>query len=317
LSSSGPILVTGATGFAGSHLIELLWGSDAPLGGWHRPGSAVRSDEGRMRWWAVDLLDSDGVARAVAEFRPRIIFHCAGAAHVAQSWGEARETLETNVLGTHHLIKALRRAGLEAQVLIPGSALVYRQSARAISEDDPLGPSSPYALSKLAQEMLGVRAIAEDGQHVFLTRSFTHMGPRQEPSYAASGFARQIALVEAGRMPPVIEVGNLDASRDLTDVRDTVRAYAAIIERGRPGVIYNVCSGRAYRIGDVLERLLGMSHVPIELHVDASRLRPNDMPLSLGNPARVEREVGWRPEIDLDRSLTDLMEYWRTSVGIA
>jgi GDP-4-dehydro-6-deoxy-D-mannose reductase len=294
------ILVTGAGGFAGSHLVDLLVTSGAGVTGWRRRD--------------VDLLDRAAVARALAELRPTTVFHCAGAAHVAHSWGAARETLATNVLGTHHLLDGLRVAGLASRVLIPGSSLVYRQSEHALTEDDPTGPASPYALSKLAQEMLGLRGIDEDRQQVFLTRSFNHIGPRQDPSYAAPGFARQIALIEKGRIKPEIEVGNLDASRDLTDVRDTVRAYREILERGRSGVIYNVCSGYAYKIREVLDRLVALSRVPVTVRIDPARYRPNDNPLLLGDPGRIQRELGWHPSISLDRTLSDLLDYWRKEV---
>jgi GDP-4-dehydro-6-deoxy-D-mannose reductase len=262
----------------------------------------------------VDVLDRTAVVRAIAESRPSVVYHCAGAAHVGQSWSDTRETLATNVLGTHHLLEGLRAAGISARVLIPGSSYVYRPSNHALTEDAPTGPASPYGLSKLAQEMLGRRALTEDDQHVYLTRSFNHIGPRQEPTYAAPGFARQIALIEAGRMAPTIEVGNLDAARDLTDVRDTVRAYRDILEKGRPGVLYNVCSGRATKIKDMLDLLVAMSRVPVEVRIDPHRLRPNDTPVLLGDPARVEHETGWAPAIPLDQTLSELLDYWRKEI---
>ena len=291
------VLVTGAGGFAGSHLVELLAKSGVSVTGWRRQD--------------VDLLDSKAVAEALASLRPSAVYHCAGAAHVGQAWMDAGKTLAANVLGTHHLLDGLRVVGLRARVLIPGSSLVYRQSDRALTEEDPTGPTSPYALSKLAQEMLGRRGIDEDGQDVFLTRSFNHTGARQAPSYAAPGFARQIALIEAGRIEPTLEVGNLEAARDLTDVRDIVRAYRDILERGRPGTVYNVCSGKAYKIRELLERLVAMSRVPLEIRVNPTRYRPNDTPVLLGNPTRLERETGWKPAIPIDQMLSDLLDYWR------
>ena len=307
-------LVTGASGFAGSLLLELLESTEATVFAWHRPGSTPRINRSSIRWQPVDVTDRNAVARAITDSRPDAIYHLAGAAHVAQSWNEPRETLATNVVGTHHILDALRRAGLAARVLVPGSAYVYKQSNRPLSEDDPTGPASPYALSKLAQEMLGRRGIIEDGQRVFLTRSFNHTGPRQDPSYAAPGFARQIALIESGRMAPTIEVGNLDAIRDLTDVRDTVRAYQAILEKGRAGVVYNVCSGRAVAIREVLDRLAAMSRSPVRVQVDPGRYRPSDIPILVGNPKRLQRDTGWAPSITLDRTLSDLLDYWRKEV---
>jgi GDP-4-dehydro-6-deoxy-D-mannose reductase len=314
------VLVTGASGFAGSHLVDLLEGSGGAVTGWRRPepkqGSRPpdRCFNSAIRWQEVDLLDRNAVSGALAELRPEAVYHCAGAAHVGQSFTDARETLASNVLGTHHVLEGLRAAGLTARVLIPGSSLVYRQSNQALTEDDPIGPASPYALSKLAQEMLGLRGIQEDRQQVFLARAFNHTGPRQDPSYAASGFARQIALIEKSRLEPEIAVGNLDSARDLHDVRDTVRAYRDILERGRAGAIYNVCSGKAYRVGDILDRLVGMSRVPLTVRVDPSRYRPNDNPLLLGNPTRIEHAIGWRPAIPLDQTLSDLLNYWRKEI---
>ena len=289
--------MTGARGFAGSHLLDLLAARGIDAIGWGRQD--------------VDLLDRDAVRRAIASVRPTVIYHCAGVSHVGRSFGSIGDTFAANVLGTHHLLDGLRTARLSARVLIVGSSLVYRQSSRALDEDDPTGPATPYAVSKLAQELLGRRGIVEDGQQVFFSRPFNHTGPRQNPSFSAPSFARQIALIENGAMPPEIVVGNLDAARDLHDVRDTVRAYAAIVEGGQPGRIYNVCAGEAFKIGDVLARLVGMSKVPITIRVDPTRYRPHDNPVLLGDRSRIERELGWTPEIPLDQTLGDLLDYWR------
>ena len=262
----------------------------------------------------VDLLDRLAVTRAIAELRPSVVYHCAGAAHVGQSFSNIAETFAANVLGTHHLLDGLRLSGVSARVLITGSSLVYRQSERALKEEDPTGPATPYAVSKLAQEMLGQRSIREDGQQVLLTRPFNHIGPRQEPTYAAPAFAQQIALIEKGRVRPEIAVGNLDASRDLHDVRDTVRAYAAIVDRGEPGRIYNVCAGQAFkhsrRAGSVGRHEPGQSHD----HGRSRRYRPSDNRMLWGDRSRIERELGWKPEIPLDRTLEDLLDYWRKEV---
>ena len=293
------VLVTGARGFAGSHLVEHLKKSGIPVTGW------TRQD--------VDLLDAKAVSRAIADLKPRAVYHCAGVSHVGQSFTNIGDTFAANVLGTHHLLDALRNAGVEARILITGSSLVYRQSDRALNEDDPIGPATPYAMSKLAQEMLGQRGIKEDGQQVLFSRSFNHTGPRQDSSFSAPSFARQIALIERGRCAPEIVVGNLDAARDLHDVRDTVRAYAAMVERGAPGRIYNVCAGQTYRIRDVLDRLLALSRTLVTVRVDPGRYRPADNPILLGDRSRIERELGWKPEISLNQTLSDLLDYWRTN----
>jgi GDP-4-dehydro-6-deoxy-D-mannose reductase len=250
----------------------------------------------------------------MAELRPSTVYHCAGAAHVGESFGNVADTLAANVLGTHHVLNSLRSAGIRARVLITGSSLVYRRSERPLNEDDPTGPATPYALSKLAQEMLGQRGLHEDRQQVLLTRPFNHTGPRQAPTYAAPTFAQQIALIEKGRMRPEIVVGNLEASRDLHDVRDTVRAYMTIVERGQPGRIYNVCCGQAFKIRDVLDRLVAKSRVPVTVTVDRARYRPSDNLVLWGDRSRIEGELGWKPEIQLDQTLTDLLDYWREEV---
>jgi GDP-4-dehydro-6-deoxy-D-mannose reductase len=291
------VLITGARGFAGSHLIEHLESRGIAATGW------TRQD--------VDLLDREAVSRAIAALRPGFVYHCAGVAHVGQSFDHIGDTFAANVLGTQHLFDALRRAGLRSRVLITGSSLVYRQSDGPLDEDAAIGPATPYAVSKLAQEMLGQHGIEEDGLDVLFSRSFNHTGPRQDPSFAAPSFARQIALIEKGRAAPEIAVGNLEAARDLHDVRDTVRAYAAIMEKGAPGRIYNVCAGRTYKIRDVLDRLVAMSRVPVAIKVDPRRYRPSDNPILLGDRTRIERELGWKPEIPIERTLGDLLDFWR------
>jgi GDP-4-dehydro-6-deoxy-D-mannose reductase len=304
------ILVTGAGGFAGSHLLELLAGDDVAIVAWHRPGGAPRAAGPSVRWEAVDLLDRGAVREAIARTRPSAVYHCAAAAHVGRAWDSTESTLAVNVLGTHHLCDALRREDLRVQFLIPSSAMIYRPSSDSITEDDPLVPPNPYGLSKLAQELLALRSIP-DGIDVRVARAFNHIGPRQDPFFAAPGFARRIADIERGRWAPEISVGNLDAQRDLTDVRDTVRAYRLILERGVAGRPYNVCSGRAVTIRHLLDLLIARARCPVTVKVDPARYRPNDNPILLGDPSRLREELGWTPEIPLERTVDDLLEYWR------
>jgi GDP-4-dehydro-6-deoxy-D-mannose reductase len=303
------ILVTGAGGFAGSHLLDLLAGEDAVVA-WHRPGSAPRAAGPSVRWEAVDLLDRGAVREAIARARPSAVYHCAAAAHVGKAWESTESTFAVNVLGTHHLCDALRREDLRVQLLMPSSAMIYRPSSDAMAEDDPLVPANPYGLSKLAQELLALRSIP-DGIDVRVARAFNHIGPRQDPFFAAPGFARRIADIERGRWAPEISVGNLDAQRDLTDVRDTVRAYRLILERGIPGRPYNLCSGRAVTIRHLLDLLIARARCPVTVKIDPARYRPNDNPILLGDPSRLRDELGWTPEIPLERTVDDLLEYWR------
>jgi GDP-4-dehydro-6-deoxy-D-mannose reductase len=306
---TGLPLVTGATGFAGSHLVEHLLVHLPAVAAWGNPsGRGIGSGDARVRWQAVDLLDRGAVGAALAELRPSVIYHCGGSAHVGESFAEPERALRINVLGTHHVLEGASAARLDCPVLIVGSALVYRQSADALDEDQPMGPSSPYAVSKLAQELL---ALAATDRHVLLARPFNHAGPRQSPSFVTSSMAQQVAEIEAGLREPVLYVGNLEARRDITDVRDTVRAYRLIVERGVPGRPYNVCSGEAHRIGDLLEALIGLSRAAIAVRTDPSRLRPSDVPVILGDATRLRLDTGWRPEIPIARTLQDLLDYWR------
>ena len=311
--------MTGAAGFVGSHLLDALAEHRVSVVAWHKPGMSIDAARARggpaAQWRAVDILDTGAVTDAMADTRPAVVFHCAGAAHVGDSWDKTHDTFAVNVRGTHRLLEAIRHCGLTPRILIPGSALVYRQSSEALTEDAPIGPASPYAVSKLAQEQLGVRFVSEDNQAVMLTRSFNSIGPRQSPFFAASSFARWIAAIEAGQAEPTIYVGNLDAQRDLTDVRDTVRAYCDLVARGTPGRIYNVCSGRAYPIRDVLDGLLALAQVHVEVQIHRSRLRPNDNPVLLGDAARARTELGWEPRVPLDRTLRDLLDYWRQELA--
>lgn len=309
---AGVVLVTGATGFAGSHLLEHLAGR-ADLVGWTRssPPPVVSTV---VRWQHVDLLDRDRVRGAIRDLKPSAVYHCAGAPHVAHSWHDTAATLSSNVLTTHYLFDALRRADAACRVLIPGSATVYRPSTAPVDEEAPLAPTSPYAVSKLAQEQLGLRALTEDGVEVVLTRAFNHTGPRQSTDFFAPDMARQIASIERGA-EPVIRVGNLDAQRDLTDVRDTVRAYALLMERGTAGTIYNVASGIGRSMRQVLDELVRRSRAPVRVETDPDRLRPSDTPVLIGNAARLRDATGWTPAIAFDRMLDDLLDYWRAVVA--
>ena len=306
---SRTILVTGAAGFAGSHLLDLLSTGAVDIVAWHRPGAAPPRAVPRTRWEPVDLLDPAAVDEAIERMRPAAVYHCAGAAHVGRSWDSTESTFATNVRGTHHLLTALDRAGEPARVMIPSSALVYATADEALTEQHQLLPASPYGLSKLAQEMLGERT--NGVLTVTIARAFNHFGPRQHPHFVASGFARRIADIEKGRWEPEISVGNLDARRDMTDVRDTVRAYQLILERGRAGHPYNVCSGHTIVIHDLLDMLIARARVPVAVKPDPARYRPNDAPILLGDPSRLRDELGWTPKIPIEQTLDDLLEYWR------
>lgn len=310
------IVVTGATGFAGRHLLAHLTGGDARVIGWRRlsSDSAPQAVAG-LEWQAVDVLDAGSVDRAIDAAQPDAVYHLAGASHVGESWHASADHLAVHVRGTHHLLDALRRFAPGARTLVVSSGMVYRAQPAPIDEAAPLGPVSPYALSKLAEEQLALHAAATDGLDIVVARPFNHIGPGQAPTFAASSFARQIARIEAGAAPPVLAVGNLDAERDLTDVRDVVAAYAALMAHGAPATAYNVCRGTVVRMSDVLDRLIARARVSVTRVTDPARLRPNDLPTLCGDPGRVRRDTGWTPEIPLDVTLGDLLDDWRRRVA--
>ena len=303
------MLVTGAAGFAGSHLAERLasipglvcWSREDPA-----PGLVPSA-----RWQKIDLLDREQVRAAVRDLRPAQVYHLAGVPHVGSSWDSTTPTLAGNVLATHYLFDALRRAGVRARVLVTASATVYAPSDRPIGEEGPIAPGSPYALSKLAQEMRSLRGLAEDGLDAIVVRAFNHTGPRQTPAFAAPSFARQIALMERGALPLVIRAGNLAPRRDLSDVRDVVRAYVALMAHGVSGGVYNVASGVGRPIQAILDALVSRARVAVTIETDPSLLRPNDTTALVGDCSRLRRDTGWSPEITFDRMLDDLLEYWR------
>jgi GDP-4-dehydro-6-deoxy-D-mannose reductase len=308
--SAGPVLVTGAAGFVGAHLVELLVGEGVEVVGWQRPGTTPLTSAS-IRWRNVELLDAAAVESALGELRPSTIYHLAGSAHVADSWQHTRETFEGNVLATHHLLQGLLRRRLTPRVLVTGSATIYRAQPEPLTEASPIGPSSPYGVSKLAQELVAMQAWTEHGLPVLVARSFNHVGPRQTPAYVAPAIARQIALIERGSLPPVLTMGNLDPARDVMDVRDTVRAYLAMMRHARPGLPYNVCGGRAIRIGDLVDLFRSRARVTVSVEQDPAKMRPNDVPRLCGSHARLTAETGWTPGIPLEQTVDDLLAWWR------
>jgi len=315
------LLVSGAGGFVGGHLVELVR-REAPATSVHgvvQPhGSLGWSSSQGARIHEADLDDPAAAAAVIEEVRPDGIVHLAGQSSVHQSWLDPGGTLRTNVLGIVHLLDAARSASLRPAVLVVGSAEEYGPVTEAelpIREDAPLRPASPYAVSKVAQGALALLYGPAGGMRVVLTRTFHHTGPGRGEAFAESSFARQIAEIEQGLRPAVIEVGNLDAVRDFTDVRDVVRAYLLLLEKGDPGRAYNVCSGRGRRIRDILDLLLASSSAKVEVRIDKERLRPADVPAQVGDPTRLRAATSWEPRIPLEETLRDLLADWRARVA--
>lgn len=310
------LLLTGVSGFVGRHLVEFLRAE--------RPQVEVvglaRHPLPGVPFVEADLEHPASVDAALEAVAPDAIVHLAAQSSPHHSWVDPQRTLATNVLGLLHLLEAARRRGLRPRVLVVGSAEEYglcRAEDLPLREDAPLRPLSPYAVSKVAQSFLALQYTLSGRVETVRTRTFNHTGPGRGEAFAESSFARQLAEIEAGRRPPVIDVGNLEAVRDFSDVRDVVRAYWLLLERGRAGEVYNVCSGRGVRLRDVLDRLIALSGLDVEVRLDQARLRPSDIPELVGDPGRLLAETGWQAARPLESTLCDLLEHWRRQVRAA
>jgi GDP-4-dehydro-6-deoxy-D-mannose reductase len=314
------VLITGVTGFVGSHLAEYCLDLGHEVAGtmrWRSQQENLEVVRGKVTLYEADLRDGTAVRSVIQEFRPDWIFHLAAQSFVAASWSAPAETLSTNVLSQVHLLEAIREANLDARVQIAGSSEEYGQvldDELPIKETNPLRPLSPYAVSKVAQDLLGFQYFKSYGQHIVRTRAFNHEGPRRGEVFVTSSFAKQIALAEAGKGEPVLHVGNLEARRDFTDVRDVVRGYWLALERCEAGEVYNLGSGKAWRISDVADMLIAEAKVPIEVRPDPTRMRPSDVPVLLADTTRFREATGWEPQIPFEQTLHDTLEYWRERV---
>ncbi len=309
-------LVTGAGGFVGGHLVGRLRAEGVrEVFGLVRPGSAPAAPA--YEAVEADVLDSTAMIRAVRALRPDRIVHLAAQSSARDSWQDPEDTLRTNLFGLLHLLEAVREAGLTPRILVVGSAEEYGAVAEAapIPEETPLRPASPYAVSKVAQGYLALQYAVAHGLHVVRTRTFNHTGPGRGSGFAEGSFARQIAEIEAARRAPTIAVGNLDAVRDFTDVRDVVRAYLRVLEAGEAGEVYNVASGRGHRIAEVLEVLIAHSPARVEVRSDASLMRPADTPYLVGDAGRLRKATGWEPEIPFEQTLGELLQHWREQLA--
>lgn len=316
----GRALITGVSGFAGSHLAEyLLSRGDLEVFGtirWRSKRDNIEGIQG-LHLAECELKDSVSVERLLSDLRPDFVFHLAAQSFVPTSWNAPAETIANNIMGELNLFEAARRLKLKPRFQIACSSEEYGlvlPDEIPITENNPLRPLSPYGVSKVAQDLLGYQYFKSYDLPVIRTRTFNHTGPRRGHVFVTSDFSKQIAEIETERRPPVIRVGNLSARRDFTDVRDVVRAYWLAVSEGEPGEVYQVCSGKAYSISEVLDILLGKANRPIEVSVDSTRFRPSDVPILLGSYEKFNQRTGWRPEIPLPDTLQDLLDYWRVRV---
>jgi GDP-4-dehydro-6-deoxy-D-mannose reductase len=307
-------LVTGASGFVGPHLVAALGRAGHEVWTTDREAAPAAPE----RHASCDLGDPHTVRALLERVQPEWIFHLASLSSVAYSFQNPRDVLLTNVGASVNLLEAVRQVAPAARVLVVGSAEQYGnvpEAEQPIREDQPFRPASPYAVSKVAQEHLALQYALAFGMHVVATRSFNHSGPGQSDRFVLPSFARQVALAERGEQAPVLRVGNLDVWRDFLDVRDVVRAYVMLIERGAAGQAYNVCRGETHRVRDLLDALLGFSRVPLRVETDPARARPADLPVLRGDPARLQERTGWLPELPLETTLRDLLDDWRQRAG--
>jgi GDP-4-dehydro-6-deoxy-D-mannose reductase len=315
------VLVTGVAGFVGGHVVDFVHQEHPAfevVGLDSRPGNRARSLG--IEVVQADLADAASVRQALDRVRPDRIVHLAAQSSPQRSWEDPAGTLKTNLLGLLHLLEGARSLSIAPRMLVVGSAEEYgvvRPEDNPLSEEHPLRPASPYAVSKVAQGFLALQYATSLDLPIVRTRTFHHTGPRRGEGFAESSFARQLAEIEAGRRPPRLEVGNLDAVRDFTDVRDVVRAYWALLERGAPGEVYNVCSGRGVRLAELLDELVALSGLRVEIEVDPARLRSLDVPVLVGDPARLHAATGWQATTPLRQTLRDLLDHWRERVGVA
>jgi GDP-4-dehydro-6-deoxy-D-mannose reductase len=316
-------LITGITGFAGSHLAEYLLAEhpDVEVYGTHRWRSRMDNIlhlEGKVKLVETDLRDLTSVTHALEVSRPDYVFHLAAQSFVPTSWTAPGDTLATNVIGQTNIFEAVRSLKLDPSLQIACSSEEYGlvlPDEVPIKETNPLRPLSPYAVSKVAQDYLAYQYFQSYGIRSVRTRGFNHTGPRRGEVFVTSNFARQVARIEAGKNPPVLRVGNLDAVRDFTDVRDMVRAYWLAATLAKPGEVYNIASGTGITIRGMLDKLLAAARIEVKVETDPARLRPSDVEVLIGDYSKFKADTGWEPRIPFDKTLSDLLDYWRERVA--
>uniref|UniRef100_A0A7C2B668 SDR family oxidoreductase n=2 Tax=Thermomicrobium roseum TaxID=500 RepID=A0A7C2B668_THERO len=309
-------LITGASGFAGSHLAAHL----ASSGRWEVIGLSARPSAPSpyfVQHLVCDLLNGELVRRTITYWRPEVIFHLAAVSYVPRSFQDPVGTIANNMIGQVHLLEAARTLDPPPIVIVVSSSDAYglvHEDELPVTEAQPFRPLSPYGVSKAGQDLLGLQYYLAYGLPVVRVRPFTHIGPGQSERFSISGFARQIAEAELGLAPPVLLVGDLNVERDLLDVRDVVRAYELVADQRFVGQVFNIASGYSWKLAEVVERLLAMARLPLRVEQDPGRLRPVEVRVLRGDASALRAATGWRPEIPLEQTLADTLDYWRRTL---
>lgn len=309
------ILITGLTGFVGSHMAEYCQSKGCEVYGttrWRSDNQNIKHLD-HLNLIECDLTDSNAVLSVIEKVKPDRIFHLAAQSYVHASWIEPMQTLDTNIRSELNILEAIRRIpNYDPLIQIAGSSEEYGNAENMpITEDTPLLPVSPYGVSKVTQDLLARQYFKSYGIRTIVTRAFNHTGRRRGEVFVCSNFAKQVAQIEKGLAKPVILHGNLTAQRDFTDVRDMVHAYWLALEKGEPGEVYNICSGKAIKVKSILQKLISFSNVKIELKEDPERMRPSDLEVLLGNCDKFKKVTGWEPQYNISDTLKDILDYWR------
>ncbi len=313
------VLITGVTGFVGGYLASHL-GQDPQLELYAIVRDSKRllpSLHKRVVIFAGDLCNAEFVAQTLKKIQPNQLYHLAGQSAEPQAWSDPWSTFQTNVQGQLNLLSGMIDQGLKPRFLTVTSSKVYGavpSSQMPINEATPLRPDSPYGVSKAAQDLMAQQYHLSHHLPVIRVRAFNHIGPRQNKAFVTAAFAHQIASIEAGLREPIMKVGNLAVKRDFTDVEDVVRAYQGLMSQGKPGQVYNVSSGKAVAVQELLDILLNLSEVNIEIKPDAARMRPSEQPISYGDITKIRQEINWEPTISIEDSLARILDYWRLLV---
>jgi len=306
------VFISGVTGFVGKHLFSFLASADYDIFGTSFPEKPESGEDDNIFY--LDIRSEEKVFEAIERVRPGWIFHLAAVSNVRHSWEKRKQALETNLMGTFYLFEAARKFTPQARILFVSSSDVYGvllPKEKALNEEDFTHVLSPYAFTKVNGEILSRFYAEVEKLDIVIARSFPHTGPSQSPDFVCSDWACQIAQIEKGLAEPLIKVGNIKVNRDFLDVRDVVKAYTLLMQKGKSGEVYNVCSGKAVSLSEILDILLSFSSQKIETQVDPQKLRKADIPVLLGDNQKIKQETSWEPQILLKQSLTDLLNYWR------